>query len=228
LDDPPKDSDWEFGSMPLLQILNPECMTYGTGTHEGKQTRVMIERKQVLGDEPPKHFYRYLCPCWNMFMGFTLVHHLEKRYVEQQHLAGVFSPKALGLKVRPIWLQNLEAIMDKGGDKQSDRLMEILSKHIQQVWVESLKPMQRTARLLKVLQVLHTKHRVRVTPSPTMIRRQLNKLEHTWLLSDKNLATLSAEINLYDPLISHYNWSDLLKVAIDKVVEVGKEHAYNA
>jgi len=158
-------------------------------------------------------------------MGFTLVHHLEKRFVEQQHIAGVFSPKALGLKVRPICLQNLEAIMDKGGDKQSDQLMEILSKHMQQVWVRSLKPMKRTARLLKVLQWLHTKHRVRVTPSPTMIRWQLNKLEHTRLLSDKNLATLSAEINLYDPLTSQYNWSDLLKVAIDKLVEVGKKHA---
>jgi len=85
-------------------------------------------------------------------MGFTLVHHLEKRFVEQQHIAGVFSPKALGLKVRPICLQNLEAIMDKGGDKQSDQLMEILSKHMQQVWVGSLKPMKWTARLLKVLQ----------------------------------------------------------------------------
>ena len=58
-----------------------------------------------------------------------------------------------------------------------------------------------------------------------MIRWQLNKLEHTRLLSDKNLATLSAEINLYDPLTSQYNWSGLLKVAIDKLVEVGKEHA---
>jgi len=53
----------------------------------------------------------------------------------------------------------------------------------------------------------------------------MNKLEHNRLLSDKNLATLSAEINLCDPLTSQYNWSDLLKVAIDKLVEVGKEHA---
>ena len=57
-----------------------------------------------------------------------------------------------------------------------------------------------------------------------MIRWQLNKLEHTRMLLDKNLITLSAEINLCDPLTSQYNWSDLLKVAIDKLVEVGKEH----
>jgi len=61
-----------------------------------------------------------------MYTGFTLVHHLEKRFVEQQHLAGVSSPKALGLKVCPICLQTLESIMDRGGDKRSDQLMEIL------------------------------------------------------------------------------------------------------
>ena len=59
-------------------------------------------------------------------MGFTLVHHLETRYVEQQHLAGVFYPEALGLKVCPICVQTLEAIMDRGGDERSDQLLEIL------------------------------------------------------------------------------------------------------
>jgi len=97
-------------------------------------------------------------------MGLILVHHLEKRFVEQQHLAGVFSPKSLGLKVRPIGLQTLEAIVDRGGDKWSDQLMEILTKRIQQLWVGSLKPLKRTARFLNAVQVLHTKHRVHVTP----------------------------------------------------------------
>ena len=114
--------------------------------------------------------------------------------------------------------------MDRGGDKRSDQLMEILSKHCQQVLVGSLKPLKRTSRFLNAVQVLHTKHRVCVTPSPTMIRWQMNKLEHTRMLLDKNLITLSAEINLCDPLTSQYNWSDLLKVAIDKLVEVGKNH----
>jgi len=97
-------------------------------------------------------------------MGFTLVHHLEKRFVEQQHLAGVFSPTVLGLKVRPVCLQTLEAIMDRGGEKQNDQLMEILTKRLQQLWVGSLKPLKRTARFLNLVQLLHTKHRVRVTP----------------------------------------------------------------
>jgi len=52
----------------------------------------------------------------------------------------------------------------------------------------------------------------------------MNKLEHNRLLSDRNPATLSAEINVYDTLTSQNSWSDLLTVAIDKLVEVGKEH----
>jgi len=44
---PPKDSDWIFGSMPWLQLLTPQCTSCGTGTHEGKQTIVMIERKRI-------------------------------------------------------------------------------------------------------------------------------------------------------------------------------------
>jgi len=104
-------------------------------------------------------------------------------------------------------------------------LMEIMTKYIEQVWVGNVKPLKWTARFLKTVQVLHTKHRVRVTPPPTMIRWQMNKLEHNRLLSDKKLATMSAEINVSETLTGKYNWSDLLKVAIDKLVEVGKEHA---
>ena len=224
LEKPPKDSDWKFHSLAHIQLLNPECVSYGTGMHEGQQVHIMTERKKV-GNEDPKHYYRYYCPCWNMYTGFTLAHHLEKRFLEQQFNAGVFSPKPLGLKVRPICLQTLEAIMDRGGDKRTDQLMEIMTKQVQQVWVGNVKPLKRTARFLNFVQVLHTKHRVRVTPPPTMIRWQMNKLEHNRLLLDKKLATMSAEIDVSETLRGQYNWSELLKVAIDKLVEVGKEHA---
>jgi len=73
-----------------------------------------------------------------MYMGFTLVNQLEKRFVEQQKIAEICSSNALGLKVRPVCLQTLESIMDRGGKKQNWQLMEILTKHLQQLWVGSI------------------------------------------------------------------------------------------
>jgi len=218
LNDPPIESDYQFGSLGYLWLLNPVCARYTTINHDGQQISGMTERPKI-GDEPPKHYYKCLCSCWNMFMGFTPVSHLEKRFVEQQFLVGMFSPNSLGLKVCPICLQTLEAIMDRG-DKQKSRLMEILTKHLHQLWVGNLKPLKRTARFLNLVQLLHTKHRVRVTPPPTMNWWQMNKLEHNLMLSDRRLATWSVEIDVSDTVTGQSNWSDVLKEAIDKLVDV--------
>jgi len=85
LNGPPKDSDYSFGSLGLLWLLNPVCVRYGTVNHEGQQISVMTERPKI-GDKAPKHYCKCLCSCWNIFMGFTLLSHLEKRFVEQQLL----------------------------------------------------------------------------------------------------------------------------------------------
>jgi len=224
LDSPPKDRDWPIGSFNQQQLLLPtECVRHGTFTHDGQQMRVMTERPKTRDDEAPKHYLKYTCSCWNYFMGFTLVHHLEKSFLEQQEIAGIKYPVALNLKTRLISLQNMERILD-GDSNQRFNLLEIMTTHIHQLWVGNLKPLRQIGRFIHYLQSLHTKHRIRITPPPTMIQWHMNKLEHNRMLADRNLATWLAEIEVPDTFSGHQTWIHILKEGIDVLVQMGKNH----
>ena len=168
------------------------------------------------------HYYKYECSCWNFLASMCLASRLEEHYVEQQAMAGIKHPVPLGLVLRPITMAVLEHILDSG-DEKNHRLWNVMTNHFQQVWAGSLKPLNKTRAFLNLVTRLHTYHRIRVTPPPSMIVWQSNKQRHNELLQEKGFSTPTILLDTKNLLSQKISWSELMHQGTEALVELGND-----